>query len=962
MKKYLIIILASILLMLSLISVLNAKKPLYSGNISDFFAGSKSENLIEGSYKKYYNTYKNYPIITNQTVDIDVFQNIVDTDTDIDVLQYDDGILTYEEGSITWHFNVEDEGLYYLKVEYTQVVEIESLNIKGKTSSAERILKIDGKIPFSELENVRFSRVWEDETEILVNHFGDQVRPKQVEKPQRVTTYVRDYENYIVEPYYIYLSKGLHTITFESVREPLIIHKLTFEGQEPVKTYEEVLQEYEQKGLEIVENGYIKVEGEHMYEKNSPTMIPLADTSSYNTFPQYKGDKTVLNVMGIYSWRLPGYWISYEIDVEKEGLYALNFRMKQDIKQGSFVSRQITINGEIPFKEASYVPFTYNSNFNNYVIGTKESPYLFHLKEGKNYIRLDVSLGNIGEIISQAKETMNILNKLYLDIIMYTTVSPQKYRDYQLEKNIPNLLNILNNEYQRLSNILNDYKTISKNQGGQTSVLTNLIMQLDRFIKKPSKIVNELTSFESNISAIGTWIQNEQEQPLTIDYLAFFDPNMKIERGKDHIFETIWHEFRKFIYSFISNNDRYQSDKSGEKIRVWVTAGRDNAQILRRIIDDYFESDINVELELVNKDVLLRATVSGQGPDVALMVPEGTPIDFAFRNAAYDLSRFDDFDTIAQRFYESALTPFRYKGGVYALPEQQTFPVLFYRSDIFKDLNLQTPETWEDVYELFRQLNTQNLDFFVESGSTSLSTTLTNSVNSGLYGTLLYQHQGTFYLNDGKETGLLTEEANNAFKMFSQFFTNYGVPVQANFVNRFRSGEIAAGIVDYSTYNTLVVFAPEISGKWNISLVPGLDAQNRVVTSNVPYASMILDHSTKKESAWEFLKWWVSSETQVAYARELETVMGAAARYPTANIEALNQLSWPTKDLKVISNQMALTVGIPQVPGGYMTTRQFTYALLAVVNDGYNPIEALNEYAREINKELILKREEFNLD
>ncbi len=65
-----------------------------------------------------------------------------------------------------------------------------------------------------------------------------------------------------------------------------------------------------------------------------------------------------------------------------------------------------------------------------------------------------------------------------------------------------------------------------------------------------------------------------------------------------------------------------------------------------------------------------------------MQMGEDVPVNYAMRGAAYDLTQFPDFEEVAKRFRESALTPYRYDGGVYALPEQQSFPMLFYRKDI----------------------------------------------------------------------------------------------------------------------------------------------------------------------------------------------------------------------------------------------------------------------------------------
>lgn len=46
---------------------------------------------------------------------------------------------------------------------------------------------------------------------------------------------------------------------------------------------------------------------------------------------------------------------------------------------------------------------------------------------------------------------------------------------------------------------------------------------------------------------------------------------------------------------------------------------------------------------MTGADVLLKATLAGIGPDVALNVDSSLPVNYALRNAVYDLTNFDDF-------------------------------------------------------------------------------------------------------------------------------------------------------------------------------------------------------------------------------------------------------------------------------------------------------------------------------
>jgi len=408
---------------------------------------------------------------------------------------------------------------------------------------------------------------------------------------------------------------------------------------------------------------------------------------------------------------------------------------------------------------------------------------------------------------------------------------------------------------------------------------------------------------------------------------------------------------------------------------VWVGSGRDQANIIRRLIDESFtpEKNINVRLQLVPESVLLPATFTGKGPDVMMGVGNTTPVNYAMRNAVHDLSTFPDFDVVMSQFKESAILPYRFEGGVYAMPEQHIFPVLFYREDILKEIGVIPADadeafwqefTWDDVIDMIPELQRLNLEFYlpIDIVEQQLGGIIPPNL---IYVSLLYQQGGSLYTEDGSRTLLQERKAIDTFKMWTDFYTNYRFTIAANFANRFRTGEMPIGIAYYTMYNMLSVFAPEISGQWKFTVIPGtLQADGSVdhTTPATGIGTIILNQSKNKQAAWEYLKWWGSEETQVQFGREMEGIMGAAARYPTANVGALEKLPWPSRDIRVLLEQWDAVRGIPEVPGSYITGRYMDNALRMVVNTGVNPRETLYRYAELINDEIKNKRKEFGLE
>ena len=80
----------------------------------------------------------------------------------------------------------------------------------------------------------------------------------------------------------------------------------------------------------------------------------------------------------------------------------------------------------------------------------------------------------------------------------------------------------------------------------------------------------------------------------------------------------------------------------------------------------------------------------------------------------------------------------------------------------------------------------------------------------------------------------------------------YSLPYQvSNFFNDFRYNRIPIGVSDFGTYLQLMNAAPEISGLWDISLVPGVkDEESGEIKrywSGTQTASMIFKKSDEKK-------------------------------------------------------------------------------------------------------------------
>lgn len=196
-------------------------------------------------------------------------------------------------------------------------------------------------------------------------------------------------------------------------------------------------------------------------------------------------------------------------------------------------------------------------------------------------------------------------------------------------------------------------------------------------------------------------------------------------------------------------------------------------------------------------------------------------------------------------------------------------------------------------------------------------------------------------------------------------FTMYSLPYSYDFANRFRTGEIPIAISSYTSYNQLVVFATEIAGLWEFTTIPGMlqadGSINNTAVSGVA-GVVIMEGSKHKENAWDFIDWYTDAEFQAAYSNELVAVLGEAGMNPTANIEALEELSWTSDEYKELRAQFDALTAVPNYPGSYIIGRYTDFAFKDAYNNKANPTESLLGYINIINKEFSRKREEFDLE
>lgn len=927
------------------------------------------EVSYDNEYQQYLDEYGYNGSLSDSMIEIDVMQ--YETSSDMVAMSGEEGVLTEDNGSITWSFETKEEGFYNLELGY--------ISLPGTTSDIQRKIYIDNEIPYEALAQVVIKRWWQDEPIKVKNQ--NEIRPESVEIYQEKKWFIEDYQRRNNEALLFYLEKGKHTITFEVIKEPLEITSLTFMKAPRAASYGETIAQLKEQ-YEVYTGENILCQAERVEDATkditkSSFSINIQKNYSDSEIQPYHPYNIVYNTMGANSWAVLGDSITWGIQVEKEGLYELTVKGRQNTNRGVTSYRKLSVNGEVPYGEMKSVGFHFQSGMNNYTIADETGePYLFYLNEGYNTITLENVMGPMGSIVTQVEESLSVLNGLYLDVIQLTGQSPDRFIDYEIAKKIPDFCEKMQSESDRLYWIIDEVVAITGEEGENTALLQKMAFEAAELAKDPESVVLELNQLKNNVSALATWLVNVASMPLEIDYLVLSGEGAKLPDAEDTFFAGAWNGTIRFFSTFFVKNSQISEDVEGEgdsTIKVWLASfGREQAQLIQNMLEEDFTPDTNVSvnLQLIPVDVVLRAALAGNGPDVVIGLGQTTLQDFAMRNAIYDLSQFEDYRQVTERFYESTLATSNFLDGYYGIPEQATFMMLFTRDDIMEELGLETPATWTQLLEMIPVLQKNNYNAYVPNLQQVENSMIGTSIeyNMHLYQGIVMQNGGNPYLGTGSdygiESGLVSDEAMEAFKDYTDFYTSYGLDLQLDFANRFRTGEVPVGIINYTLFNQLEIFAPEIKGLWSFHEIPGVEQEDGSINHTFAVdtvQSVIMAKSEKKNSAWEFLKWWTGTQVQLDFANALEALMGSSARYAAADPEVLRQLPWSNAELESLLGQLEETVGIPAVPGSYMSTRMVQYAFNDVVGENANPRETLYLNIKDINQELTRKRQELHL-
>ena len=539
-------------------------------------------------------------------------------------------------------------------------------------------------------------------------------------------------------------------------------------------------------------------------------------------------------------------------------------------------------------------------------------------------------------------------------------------RTWDILQYMPDILERIEDWRVRLLSVYQKLEDIGGMEPAYVSDIMLAVQNLERLAEEPRELPNRLSLLSDDNSSAAQLasltLTKIYEQNLSIDCIYLHGSNVELPSPSADFLPSISTSIKQFLYSFSDTmNETVDVENSEEALTVWINKPSQYVEVLRQLTADTFTAETGIEVSfsiMPDEKKITLANSTGNNPDVALGLSYYRPAEFAMRGMAVNLLEFEDFlDWYGEEYNIQALSPMAYEDGIYGASETQEFYVLFYRTDILEALNLEVPQTWEDVKAMMPVLHRNAMNFNLP---------LANNVGYKSFeatGGFIFQNGGDYYSDDGFSSNFGDPDTIAGLREMIDLYQIYGLAQNIpNFFNAFRSGSVPIGVSNFATYLQLQVGAPELNGRWDIALVPGTEQEDGTICrywSADATSAMIFSNTQKKDEAYEFLKWWLSSETQLEYANDLQMKYGSDYIWNTGNHVALEGMSYPLAHKKIILEQWSWQKEALRHPASYILEREVSNAWIAIVTQG-DPFQArIDEATLASNREIMRKLTEF---
>lgn len=311
------------------------------------------------------------------------------------------------------------------------------------------------------------------------------------------------------------------------------------------------------------------------------------------------------------------------------------------------------------------------------------------------------------------------------------------------------------------------------------------------------------------------------------------------------------------------------------KITLNVWGMGEEAKSLPAIAEGFTKENPNITVKVQAlpwnqaHDKLLTSIASKKGPDVIQMGTTWIP-EFANAKALMDLTPYVDKypELNPDNFYPGAAEAGNYNGAYVGAPWYVDTRVLYYRTDLLKEVGYdQAPATWDELSDAAQKLAARG---------------------EGKYGISLDVKEPSLAFMFSRQNGAAWFDENNnplfnqpkyveAVEYLNSFFQNHSSPVDLGIeaIPAFKGdGMVPMFISGPWMIKLMKEQAPELEGKWATAVLPKKENNISLLGGS---SLSVFEYSEQKDAAAKFIAYMSKPETQIEWM-ELTTSLPASTK------------------------------------------------------------------------------------
>lgn len=307
------------------------------------------------------------------------------------------------------------------------------------------------------------------------------------------------------------------------------------------------------------------------------------------------------------------------------------------------------------------------------------------------------------------------------------------------------------------------------------------------------------------------------------------------------------------------------TNAEGETLDVWIMQGTNpSSEEFFDEVSAAFTEETGAELnvEFVQwadaHDRFVTSIAGGTTPDVAETGTTWTA-EFADAGALAPIDEYVDGEDLRGDLVEGLVESGTYEEELYGMPWYAGVRSLVYRADLFEELGLEAPESWDDIVaagEAIKAAKPEMIAFAVPGDAEF-------PVYPWVWGA-----GGEVATEDGGEwvSGLDSAEAQEGIGFYTGLATEHGFSSagattwkETEVLDAFAQGDVAMALMGSWTPAAVVEKNPEMEGKFAAAPIPGKDGGIAPSVLGGSHLS-VFNTADNTDLAWEFVKLMTTGE------------------------------------------------------------------------------------------------------